>query len=283
MKKIVILVVLFLLIGCSSNQDSATATTDYANTVAEESYQVTDKIDFSDNDTSSLDLTVRKLIRTYTIGIETKDYDQALIDISASITNNNGYIQNYNEYSYNDNLRHVSYTIRIPSENSEMMVEELSSLGKVVNNSNETTDITTAYTDIEARLKTLYIEEATYQDLLAQAESVSDVLEIQNALSDTQYQIENYEAQKRNYDLLTSYDTINLNLTEVEKISIDNQNVFARIKELFTNSISNLVTIVVDAFVFVTGNILYIISIGILILLILKFGKKIVKKIGRKK
>ena len=95
-------------------------------------------------------------------------------------------------------------------------------LCNVVGRSTDVADVTESYTDTEARLKTLRLQEERLLEILSKATELSDVLELESRLSDVRYQIESYEATLRNYDSRVSYSTLHITLQEVVEYSIIN-------------------------------------------------------------
>ena len=95
-------------------------------------------------------------------------------------------------------------------------------LCNVVSRSTDVADVTESYTDTEARLKTLRLQEERLLEILSKATELSDVLELESRLSDVRYQIESYEATLRNYDSRVSYSTLHITLQEVVEYSIIN-------------------------------------------------------------
>ena len=71
----------------------------------------------------------------------------------------------------------------------------------------------------EARLENYRAEEKQYVTILNRSGSISEVLQVTQAISDVRYQIERIEAQLKNYDTRVEYSTINLSLTEDDKVS----------------------------------------------------------------
>ena len=86
--------------------------------------------------------------------------------------------------------RTLSLTIRVPQDNYASFLEAAAQAGNLVDKSEQVQDVTTQYMDIEARLSNLTAQRTRLQELQANAENLSDLLEIESSLSDVQYQIE---------------------------------------------------------------------------------------------
>ena len=66
----------------------------------------------------------RKLIRTFTLRFETKDYDTFLSSMRAALQQNGGYSEKA-EQSTGHSLRYASYTLRVPAENADAFLTTL--------------------------------------------------------------------------------------------------------------------------------------------------------------
>jgi len=294
MKKLLcFLIVLLLLTSCSSNDDAQEASPEYSVTTDE--LQKENGMDYAEGeiglineevDNQTTTNSAQKLIKQFNITMETKLYDEAIENLNQIIIENNAYIQNSNEYTNSySKARTLNIVIRVPRENSTEAIADITVLGTVTNRSENVNDVTDSYSDIDARLKTLYVEEQTYLDILEKAETVDEVLKIQSYLSDTRYNIERYESQKRNYDLLISYDTLTLNIYEVEKITpVEEQSIIQEIISNFMDSVKGIGDMIRSLVVFVIGDILYIALFGLAIYLVVIAIKKIGKlpKVSKK-
>lgn len=71
---------------------------------------------------------------------------------------------------------------------------------KVVSESIQGRDVTDQYTDIEARLEILNKTKIKYEEILAKAYSVNDLLSVQQQLVNLQSQIDNLKGQQKYYE-----------------------------------------------------------------------------------
>jgi len=278
MKKLLLLMVLLLLFACSADSSEANSVEEDIRVTKSETANEQGDVDesFELEVSDSIAATNRKLIKNYQLTFDTENYQEAKKTIQEAIVNAGGYIQNSNENRYN--FYYSYYVIRIPSANTSEFLNDISGIGVSKSSSLDVNDVTESYSDIDARLKSLYIEEETYQNILKEASNVTDVLEIQRALSDTRYQIESYESRKKNYDLLVANDTITLQLNEVKVAVSENDSLFDDISSTFRASIDNLLGIVRSIVVFVLGNIINIILLFALGYLAFKAIKKLFKR-----
>jgi len=163
--------------------------------------------------------TERKLVRTADLTIRTDEYDQSLEAVQTLLADMGGYIENL--YQYGETARRVSLTLRVPSEMLDAFLGGMEGLGRVTNRSESTMDMTVEYADNQARLDTLYQKRDRLNELLLRAESVSDLIEIESAIADTQYQIDRYETSQRSIDRQVDMSMVTLTLMEEEKTVIN--------------------------------------------------------------
>ena len=83
----------------------------------------------------------------------------------------------------------------------------------------EQQNITETYYDTDGRLKTQQIKLERLQKLLAQAENMEDIITIESAISETEWNIEDLSGTLRHYDALVDFATVTVSLQEVYKYS----------------------------------------------------------------
>ena len=186
----------------------------------------------------------RKLIQTAQMELESREYAKALAALEQMIADCGGYIESRTEqggslYSSRYNARYASITARIPAEKLEEAMGAAGGLCNVVSRSTDVSDVTESYTDTEARLNTLRLQEERLLAILSKATELTDVLELESRLSDVRYQIESYEATLRSYDSRVSYSTLHMTLQEVVEYSVINtppQTLGQRLSDGFADS-----------------------------------------------
>lgn len=237
----VLLAILLVLVGCGSRaaNDSPGGAGYGSYNQKSESYKASETLFDTESpmpspgepavgENSSAALTTdRKLIQTAWMELESRDYPNALAGLEKMITEQGGYIESRSEqggslYSTRYNARYAGITARIPAEKLETAMASAGELCNVVSRSTDVADVTESYTDTEARLKTLRLQEERLLAILSKATQLTDVLELESRLSDVRYQIESYEATLRNLDSRISYSTLHITLQEVVEYSIIN-------------------------------------------------------------
>lgn len=175
-------------------------------------------------DTQS-DLNPEKIIYSSDVTLETTDFDGTVAAVNALITGNGGWMEsssvsgaNYNALAKGAKMnRSASYTIRIPNEKFDGIMADLNTLGNVPYSHVYTENVTAQYYDTQARLTTYQAQEKRLLELLDEAESVSDVIEVENELTEVRYRIESLQTSLRNWDRRVSWSTIYLTVNEVSE------------------------------------------------------------------
>lgn len=203
-----------------------------------------------------------KLIRRADLTVQTTEFEQAVAVLEQLVQQKGGYFQSAAVYSgsyrnVNAN-RNGEYTIRIPAEQYESFMGQTGELGYVRSRNETTENIGEKYYDTEARLKTQKTKQERLLTLLEKAESMEDIISLENALSDVEYEIEQLSSTLNRYDSLVGFSTVYLYLEEVSKVT-EAQGVTNTLGERmstgFSRSVENLVDGFQDFLVWIAYNI----------------------------
>ncbi len=166
----------------------------------------------------------RKLIQTVGLEVETKEFDQMMSALETRVKELGGYIENmetYNGSSYSGyaSSRYANLTIRIPNEKLSAFLETVSDVGNVVRRWENVEDVTLSYVDMESRRNTLRTEQDRLLKFLEKAETIEEIITIEQRLSEVRYQLESMESQLRTMDNLIDYSTVDINISEVKELT----------------------------------------------------------------
>ena len=162
-----------------------------------------------------------------------------------------------------------------------MILDESSKLATVRNKSTSAEDITAQYYDNESRLKSLQIQEERYLEILKTATEVKDIIEIENALTDVRYEIENLTTCLNKISNLVDMATVNINIQEVSEETVAQsipKTLGEKIRSSFVNSFKENKRILNKYSYFIIAAIPYLIIISILLVLSLGIYKAIKNK-----
>ena len=107
----------------------------------------------------------------------------------------------------------------MPQEKFEQFYAQLGENMHVVSRSRSSEDVTEQYTDIETRLATLQTKHERLLSLLEKADKMEDIISLENALADCEYEIDSLTGSKRRYDDLVGFSTFYINLREVQTLT----------------------------------------------------------------
>lgn len=187
----------------------------------------------------------RKWIITVNLSAETEDLDAMTAALDERITALEGYVEDqhiYNGSAYSTRrYRSASLTIRIPAESVDDFTEQVTGIANVVSQEKNLEDVTLSYVATESRVTALETEEARLLELLAKAENMSDLLEIEERLTDVRYELESTASKLRTYDNQINYATIYLDISEVQEYTpVEDPTLWERISGGFKDSLEDL-------------------------------------------
>ena len=226
----------------------------------------------------------QKLVRKIWLNAETEDLDALLTQIDQRISELSGYVEERevytgSSYSSSRRSRYANITIRIPVDKLDAFVAQVSEASNITS-TNETADnITLSYIATQSRITALETEQSRLLELLAQAENMSDLLQIESRLTEVRTELEEVTSQLQLYDNMVNYGTIYLNLYEVREYTVteEPETVWERIGSGFMESLDNLGAFFTELFVFVVVGFPYIAVIGVVvtvIVLLIRFRRK---------
>ena len=295
------LVLALLLAGCGGNAaaaaDSAAAPRDngsgYWNTTANTdsisedqnmAYEAEEPGASAYNDSKAQSDRPAKKVYTGYMEMQTLDFDKASGDIDALVKELGGYFQQSSVSNRgNSGYRYGSYTIRIPSAQFDTFLQKAGTLCHLVYSSTGTDDVSETYYDTEARLETARIKLERLQALLAKATSMDDIITIESAISETEWDIENLSGTLRRYDALVDYATIDVELSEVYKLSGQDEAVTTfggRLGQSFVNGLRAVGSALEDFAVWLAYSWVWLLVIAAVIVVVVRVVRR---KSGGKK
>lgn len=233
----------------------------------------------------------RKWIITVNMSAETEDLDALMEALNGKISGLGGYVEDQD--SYNGSMyssrryRSASLTVRVPAERVDEFTAEMSGIANVVSTNLSREDITLSYVATESRVKALQTEEARLLELMEQAETMADLLEIESRLTDVRYELENRASQLRLYDNQVDYATIYLSIDEVQEYTpVEDPTVWERISGGFVSSIKGVGNGLLDLLVWVLAKSPYLVilggvTVGVVVLVKKRKARKAEKKAAK--
>ena len=166
-----------------------------------------------------------KIIYQSDVTVETTVFDETIGKISGLVDSYGGWIESssvsgsnyYQKARGTASTRNASYTLRIPSDRFTEIMDSFSELGNIPFSHIYTENVSAQYYDAQARLKAYTTQETRLLEMMELAESVEDVIIIEDRLTELRYQIESIQSNLNNWDRRVSYSTIYLTVQEVKE------------------------------------------------------------------
>ncbi len=138
-----------------------------------------------------------RIIRTGTIQLEVTDVAAALVSARNGIRGMGGYV-GASQTENVDDQPYATITYRIPADRWEDALDLLRGLNgltsRVVSEQTQAVEVTGQVIDLEARIRNLRASETALQEIASTATRITDVLEVQNQLTNVRGQIEQLSA-----------------------------------------------------------------------------------------
>jgi len=244
MKKLIVAITLICAVSACGNKKSATADkmTDVIISPHVSDIQMADKP--SANNLAG-DAISRKIIKEGDISFETNNIYATRNAIYNSLKKLGGYAAEENEANNSDNGR-KEYTIkaRIPAQNFDLFLNNVSAGAERIDTKNiRVKDVTTEYIDVSTQLANKRKLEDRYLELLKKGNKISDLLEIENKLSEIQTSIESTQGQLNYLEKQVEFGSLDITFYSRQVIKDNGQNFKYKLKAAFSDGWDGLGTI----------------------------------------
>lgn len=290
-----------LMTGCSSTSDASTKELGTAAIEAEESLSSNresgtsfgeDSTEIAQEDTSEMTEIVTaidtdKIIYSSYAQVESLDFDESINQVNSLIAEYGGFVENSsvtgttnadNHYN-NSSYRFASFTLRIPKDSFSSLEEGLSKLGNVVEYTTQAENVTSQYTDLEARLASYETQRGRLMTMLEQAESVEDMITIDSRLSDVTYQIESLTATMNNLENQINYSTLAVNITEVSTLTeTENVGYWTDVASTLSASLSCIGAFFKAALKYLIAAIPVIVILAVILIVVLCIRRRLIRR-----
>lgn len=234
----------------------------------------------------------RKIITTGSISLEVTDLDEKVNAITDLAEKSGGYVESSNvdnvvsyERDNNDNkeekLKTGNLTLRLPAAKFKATVEEIKNMGEVISYNTNSVDISEQYYDTTTRINNLKVQENRLRELLSKAQTVDEILKIENELNRVRNDIELMTTDIRRWDKQVSLSTLYVYLKEIKAgrvEALDVPSIWTKAYNGFIGAINTILRGMEKLFIFVISSIPYIIILaaisGIVYAIINKYRKK---------
>ncbi|MCQ2457806.1 MAG: DUF4349 domain-containing protein [Clostridia bacterium] len=219
----------------------------------------------------------KKIIRTVSLKIGTKAYDELYSSIREKVTETGGWIESASENSSASGLRTASMTLRVPQDRLDEFTAFLARDGRMISRSESATDVTESYQDTQTRLATQKMMMERLQSLMTTAADLSDLLMLESQIAETQYNIDRLQASLNSTDRKVSYSTVNLTLkeeTDASDVTNVEKSFGERVASAFRTGFEDFTAFLGDAALFLVSMLPLIVCAGIVITVVVIAAKR---------
>ncbi len=260
--------------------------------------EMSDKVDTSGAESPVL--ADRKQIKNVLLRAQTKDYENFINSINATVSHFGGYISNQRENgnSYNSISNRYAYIVaRIPADKLDDFLSGISESCNVTYRNESIVDVTEAYVDIESRIAVLKAEESSLLAMLESAQNhldseklnysevIDTMLYIKDRLLSVQSDLASYEAQLKTLSNNVAYSTVTLEINEVERFVAPETKVglWQEIGERLSDNLYYIGQDLRAFFVWFVTSLPYIIIWAVIITVVVIVASKSFKRVKNKK
>ncbi|MBH1959209.1 MAG: DUF4349 domain-containing protein [Flavobacteriia bacterium] len=218
MKILIIFFSLLTIVGCSKTDQFSADTEVNASlmeVIPEDAASSQKSVPEKQNSTQPKNDSIAKKI------IKNGDMELAVANINEAKLKVDGILKKQNAYSQSETFRNTETSeelhlvIRVPYQNFDQLISSFSDgIGAVEYKNISSEDVTEEYTDVAIKLenKRIYLEK--YRDLLKNAATTKDMLEIQENIRKLEDEIDVAEGRLRFIDDRVNYSTLRLSLSK---------------------------------------------------------------------
>ena len=224
--------------------------------------------------------TEKKIIKNGNLSLYVKEAGeaaQAIQDLAKSVGGN---VAESNIYQSADGVKSGNVTIRVPADDFEDIIHNVKQLAVEVERETVTSkDVTEEYMDLEAQIRNLKSEELQYLEIMRQAFTINDTLQVANRLSNVRDRIERTQGRLQYLSRQVDMSTIYISLTadaDIEVFGIRWRPLIV-VKQASKDTLSGLAG-------YVDAMVRFLFKLPVIILWLLTFflAGLVVYKIGRK-
>ena len=219
------------------------------------------------------------MVYTASVNLTTPNFAEDLAALQARVTELGGYTEYLRQTGdvAAGQRRGATLTVRVPAGALEEFLNAAKGLGRVTSSSLSTENVTDSYTDLATRLSSLEAKRTRLNELIGTTAKLTDLLELESEISDTQYQIERIQGQMNSITKQVAYSSVTVYLTEETATSAAQTVTLSlgeRIAKAFEAGLEGAGDFLEDALVFLVMAAPILLPLAAVIILIVVIVKK---------
>lgn len=252
--------------GASKLPASEQKSADVQNDASKPQQQVSQ--DQTDNSQSNNTAIERKIIKNAELVFEVSAPDEYQRKISSIAESKGGYVVSSDSTQQGGTesrppSKLVKIVLRIPSAQFDAVLNDIKASGVGTAKQEKITglDVTEEFIDVEARIKTLKATEAQMMEIMKRANTINELLNVQQKLGELRSQIESLEGRLRYLQNQTSLSTITVTLQQPGTYIVSPTGFFYRLK----NAIADGLDAAAEVVLFLVRAMLALLPLGLIV------------------
>ncbi|WP_424962548.1 DUF4349 domain-containing protein [Ekhidna sp.] len=224
MKTLTILII-FLMAACGGNEGSNSVMADM---------EAAPMMEMSESDAGSSSLRKvsdqsqndpeiqKKVIKTGGLSYRVENTKDEYQRLSSLLNQYEAYISSENENKGYDRINY-NVSIKVPPQNFDALIKAVTEGKKLDNRWVNTDDVTSRYYDLQSRIENKKKLEERYQEILKQANKISDILEVERNLNQVRSEIESLQGQFKLLNHQVNYSTLDISFYEIVPYELEQE------------------------------------------------------------
>ena len=221
----------------------------------------------------------RKIIRNANLTLETGSPEEASRKIQQIAESKNGFVitseTRTSDQSGGSAITTIKVSLRVPAERFDQTISEIRQTAtRTVTEKVEGQDVTEEFIDVQARLNAKKALEAQFLEIMKQARSVADALQVQTEIAEVRGEIERLEGRRKFLESQTSLSTITVSLQTPAVFAQGSTGFFSKLADAFGDGIDaalNVVLFLITAFLALLP---FFVLLGVPLYLLVRYLKR---------
>ena len=188
---------------------------------------------------TGLEVGDRLEIANASVSLQTKMYDACTAAIKAKLKELEGRSDAYDEQNYQSG-RQATIVARVPTKKLDAFLDSLGDNAVITSRTVSYSDVTDSFIDTESKKRALEAEQEALLELIGQANNVDEVMRVRQRLSEVHGELESYLKTLQNLQSQVEYSTVQIWVSEVDRISTPSQRFSALASSGFVGSVKNI-------------------------------------------
>lgn len=226
-----------------------------------------------------------KIIKTGSLRVETNDYESFISNLTSEVQSMGGYLENsssevYQVFENEEKLMYGNLKIRVPQENFYEFIEYIENSSEVKSKNLSETDVTKDYYEKDNKVKNLEVQEEHLRSLFDKAQTVEEMLLIENELRRVRTEIDALNISLKDIDDRAGMSTVILDVNEVLAANINlagQDSMWEKSKEGFINTVNSIIRTFENLLIYIVSVSPILIPAIIILVIVLLRVKKYVK------